>query len=261
MLQTAGRREVVAGACGDRILPRQTPWATTTSMCIPTRRAHRRVCACISCGSRKSKPQDQAQLCLFSDFVAPVQSARADYIGAIRGGPPASGIDAHVARFEGRARRLQQHHAEKRWPIDSPRRWPSACTNACAANSGAMLADEHLDSTGLIDEKYQGIRPAPGYPACPDHTEKQALWKLLDAEAQCRHPADRNICDVPHRGGQRFFLFFTSPGSLFRRREKSTAIKWRATRSAREWNWEKPSVGWRRFWATTRMPRPRLTRP
>jgi 5-methyltetrahydrofolate--homocysteine methyltransferase len=43
-------------------------------------------------------------------------------------------------------------------------------------------ADEHLDSSGLIDEKYQGIRPAPGYPACPDHTEKDALWKLLDAE-------------------------------------------------------------------------------
>jgi len=35
---------------------------------------------------------------------------------------------------------------------------------------------------GLIDEKYQGIRPAPGYPACPEHSEKAALWQLLDAE-------------------------------------------------------------------------------
>ena len=43
---------------------------------------------------------------------------------------------------------------------------------------------EHLDSESLIGEKYQGIRPAPGYPACPDHTEKRALFDLLDAEAK-----------------------------------------------------------------------------
>ena len=42
--------------------------------------------------------------------------------------------------------------------------------------------DEHLDNESLIDEKYQGIRPAPGYPACPDHTEKPLLWDLLDVE-------------------------------------------------------------------------------
>jgi 5-methyltetrahydrofolate--homocysteine methyltransferase len=42
--------------------------------------------------------------------------------------------------------------------------------------------DEHLTSDELIEEKYRGIRPAPGYPACPDHTEKQILWQLLDVE-------------------------------------------------------------------------------
>jgi 5-methyltetrahydrofolate--homocysteine methyltransferase len=41
---------------------------------------------------------------------------------------------------------------------------------------------KHLTSEELIKEKYQGIRPAPGYPACPDHTEKPMLFKLLDAE-------------------------------------------------------------------------------
>ena len=40
--------------------------------------------------------------------------------------------------------------------------------------------DEELDNEALIGEKYVGIRPAPGYPACPEHTEKQTLWKLLD---------------------------------------------------------------------------------
>ncbi len=43
--------------------------------------------------------------------------------------------------------------------------------------------DEHLDSSALIKEQYAGIRPAPGYPACPEHTEKQTLWTLLDVEA------------------------------------------------------------------------------
>ena len=42
--------------------------------------------------------------------------------------------------------------------------------------------DEALGEGGLIREEYRGIRPAPGYPACPDHTEKSALWSLLDAE-------------------------------------------------------------------------------
>jgi 5-methyltetrahydrofolate--homocysteine methyltransferase len=41
-------------------------------------------------------------------------------------------------------------------------------------------ADEDLDNEALIKERYVGIRPAPGYPACPDHTEKQKLWELLD---------------------------------------------------------------------------------
>jgi 5-methyltetrahydrofolate--homocysteine methyltransferase len=44
--------------------------------------------------------------------------------------------------------------------------------------------DEGLDTAALIEEQYQGIRPAIGYPACPDHTEKDLLWELLDAERQ-----------------------------------------------------------------------------
>jgi 5-methyltetrahydrofolate--homocysteine methyltransferase len=44
--------------------------------------------------------------------------------------------------------------------------------------------DEHLANEALIAEDYRGIRPAPGYPACPDHTEKGLLWQLLDVEAR-----------------------------------------------------------------------------
>ena len=44
----------------------------------------------------------------------------------------------------------------------------------------AYAPDEQLDNKNLIAESYRGIRPAPGYPACPDHTEKGKLWELLD---------------------------------------------------------------------------------
>jgi 5-methyltetrahydrofolate--homocysteine methyltransferase len=128
---------------------------------------------------QKSKPQDQAQLCL-SDFVAPAQSGRADYIGAFAV-TAGIGIDAHVARFEAAhddyssimlkalADRLAEALAERMHERVRREFWGYA-------------AQEQLDSSGLIREEYRGIRPAPGYPACPDHTEKATLWKLLDAE-------------------------------------------------------------------------------
>jgi 5-methyltetrahydrofolate--homocysteine methyltransferase len=48
----------------------------------------------------------------------------------------------------------------------------------------AYAPNEHLDNAAIIKEEYQGIRPAPGYPACPDHTEKGTLFRLLDATAR-----------------------------------------------------------------------------
>ena len=56
--------------------------------------------------------------------------------------------------------------------------------------------DETLSNEEMILEKYAGIRPAPGYPAQPDHTEKATLFKLLDAESERRREADRELCDV-----------------------------------------------------------------
>jgi len=128
---------------------------------------------------QKSKPQDQAQLCL-SDFVAPASSARADYIGAFAV-TAGIGIESHVARFEAQhddyssimlkalADRLAEALAERLHERVRREFW-------------AYAPDEHLDNTALIGEEYRGIRPAPGYPACPDHTEKALLWRLLDAD-------------------------------------------------------------------------------
>jgi 5-methyltetrahydrofolate--homocysteine methyltransferase len=128
---------------------------------------------------QKAKPQGQAQLCL-SDFIAPVQSGRADHLGgfAVTAG---IGIEAHIARFEAAhddyssillkalADRLAEAFAERMHERVRREFWGYA-------------PDEALGEGGLIREEYRGIRPAPGYPACPDHTEKSALWSLLDAE-------------------------------------------------------------------------------
>ena len=118
-------------------------------------------------------------MCL-SDFVAPADSGRADYIGAFAV-TAGIGIDEHVARFEAAhddygsimlkalADRLAEAFAERMHERVRREFWGYA-------------PDERLDSAGLIREDYRGIRPAPGYPACPDHTEKATLWQLLDAE-------------------------------------------------------------------------------
>ncbi|HMK85966.1 MAG TPA: methionine synthase [Steroidobacteraceae bacterium] len=128
---------------------------------------------------QKAKPPAQAQLCL-ADFLAPAESSRADYIGAFAV-TAGIGIDAHVARFEAAhddygsimlkalADRLAEAFAERMHERVRRELWGYA-------------PEEALDSAALIREQYRGIRPAPGYPACPDHTEKGALWQLLDAE-------------------------------------------------------------------------------
>jgi 5-methyltetrahydrofolate--homocysteine methyltransferase len=128
---------------------------------------------------QKSKPQGHAQLCL-ADFVAPKQSGRSDYLGAFAV-TAGLGIGEHVARFEAAhddyssimlkalADRLAEAFAERLHERVRREFWGYA-------------SDEALDNASLIREEYRGIRPAPGYPACPDHSEKAALWGLLDPE-------------------------------------------------------------------------------
>jgi 5-methyltetrahydrofolate--homocysteine methyltransferase len=125
------------------------------------------------------KPPGRPNLCL-ADFVAPEGSGVTDWVGgfAVTAG---LGIEPHIARFEAahddyRAillKALADRYAEAaaEWLHAKVRReyWGYA-------------ADEAMPNEALIEERYQGIRPAPGYPACPDHTEKRTLFQLLDAE-------------------------------------------------------------------------------
>ncbi|MDG2244277.1 MAG: methionine synthase [Rhodospirillaceae bacterium] len=123
--------------------------------------------------------RDRANFAL-SDFVAPKDSGHVDTIGAfvVTAG---LGIDEHVQAFEDAhddynsillkalADRLAEAFAERMHQRIRTELWGYA-------------PDEDLNNEDLIREQYQGIRPAPGYPASPDHTEKGLLWDLLDAE-------------------------------------------------------------------------------
>jgi 5-methyltetrahydrofolate--homocysteine methyltransferase len=129
---------------------------------------------------QKTKPEGHAHHCL-ADFLAPVETGLEDYIGAFAVSA-GFGLEPHLARFEkahddyssillkALADRLAEALAEYLHERVRKEYWGYDCT-------------ESLSNEQRIAEYYRGIRPAPGYPACPDHTEKLKLWKLLDAEA------------------------------------------------------------------------------
>jgi 5-methyltetrahydrofolate--homocysteine methyltransferase len=115
------------------------------------------------------------------DFVAPKETGVADWVGAFAV-TAGLGSQAKVMEFkeqlddynaillESLADRLAEAFAERLHERVRKEFWGYA-------------PDEDLDNVGLIKEQYAGIRPAPGYPACPEHTEKQTLWELLDVQA------------------------------------------------------------------------------
>src|SRR5210317_1204004 len=129
---------------------------------------------------QRAKAEGHAQSCL-ADYVAPAGNGYTDFIGAFAV-TAGIGIDEHVERFEKEhddysaiilkalADRLAEALAEYMHARTRREFWGYA-------------SDEALSNAELIAEKYHGIRPAPGYPACPDHTEKGKLWELLDVEA------------------------------------------------------------------------------
>jgi 5-methyltetrahydrofolate--homocysteine methyltransferase len=129
---------------------------------------------------QQSKKGDGRPNLALADFVAPKESGVTDYVGlfAVTTG---IGLDALVAEFEGAnddynailskalADRLAEAFAERLHERVRREFW-------------GYDPAESLDNDSLIHEKYQGVRPAPGYPACPDHTEKRTLFALLEAE-------------------------------------------------------------------------------
>ncbi len=127
--------------------------------------------------SAKNKPQPN--YCL-ADFVAPLDANKTDWVGAFAV-TSGFGMEERVEAFkkahddynaillEALADRFAEAFAEKMHELTRKIFWGYA-------------VDETLENEDIIREKYQGIRPAPGYPACPEHTEKGTLWKLLEPE-------------------------------------------------------------------------------
>jgi 5-methyltetrahydrofolate--homocysteine methyltransferase len=127
------------------------------------------------------KTEGRAHLCL-ADFVAPRDAGLADYIGgfAVSTG---EGLDALVAEFE--ANRDDYSAIMAKALADRLAEAFAECLHERTRKTlWGYAPQESLDRDGLIDEAYRGIRPAPGYPACPDHTEKATLFDLLDAPAR-----------------------------------------------------------------------------
>jgi 5-methyltetrahydrofolate--homocysteine methyltransferase len=128
---------------------------------------------------QQEKPADQFNHCL-ADYLAPRASGRIDYIGgfAVTAG---HGVDAFAAEFRAvsddynaiMSQALGDRLAEAMAELFHKR-----AREACGFGR-----TENLSPADLIRERYRGIRPAPGYPACPDHTEKPLLFQLMGAEA------------------------------------------------------------------------------
>jgi len=156
------------------------------------------------------KPVERPDFCL-ADFIAPKDSGRQDWIGmfAVTAG---IGIDAHVARFEADhddynaillkalADRLAEALAERLHQRVRTQFW-------------GYVADEALDNEALIAEKYIGIRPAPGYPACPEHSEKATLFRLLDAGSHAGMSLTESFAMLPTAAVSGYY--FSHPQSQY----------------------------------------------
>ncbi len=156
------------------------------------------------------KPVDRPDFCL-ADFITPQGSGKQDWIGgfAVTAG---IGIDAHVARFEADhddynaillkslADRLAEAFAERLHQRVRKEFW-------------GFATDETLDNDALIAERYRGIRPAPGYPACPEHSEKGTLFQLLDAPGNAGMSLTESFAMLPTAAVSGYY--FSHPGSQY----------------------------------------------
>lgn len=159
---------------------------------------------------QNEKAADQPYLCL-SDFVAPKETGKQDYLGlfAVTAG---IGIEPLIEAYEkdhddynsimikALADRLAEAFAEKMHELVRKKYW-------------GFAKDETLTNEEIIREKYNSIRPAPGYPACPDHTEKRKLFDLLQVEKNAGITLTENFAMYPTAAVSGFY--FAHPESKY----------------------------------------------
>jgi len=145
-----------------------------------------------------------------SDFIAPTETGLRDYMGAfaVTAGVGvkelcdrfrAENDDYNAIMTEALADRLAEAFAE--------------CLHKMVRDEWGYGLSEGLTPAELIQEKYRGIRPAPGYPACPDHTEKGTIWRLLDVEAATGMKLTESFAMWP--GSSVSGLYFAHPESRY----------------------------------------------
>jgi len=157
---------------------------------------------------QRVKTGEQANRCL-ADFIGP--DGVEDYIGAFAV-TAGIGIDKKVAEFEA---------AHDDYNAILLKALADRLAEACAEYMHEQVRKEHwgyasdeaLNNEALITEQYKGIRPAPGYPACPDHTEKAMLWKLLDVERNVGISLTDSYAMVPTAAVSGFY--FSHPDSTY----------------------------------------------
>ena len=160
---------------------------------------------------RQQSDRDGSEPCRsLADFIAPKETGLSDHIGAFA---VTSGIglkelcdrfraehdDYNAIMAEAIADRLAEAFAE--------------CLHKRVRDEWGYGSDEGLSNADLIQEKYRGIRPAAGYPACPDHTEKGPLWRLLDVEANTGMRITESFAMWP--GSSVSGLYFAHPESRY----------------------------------------------
>lgn len=135
-------------------------------------------CLCMLRQQKIRPGKNQSNQCL-ADYVAPVDSGHDDWIGAFAV-TTGHGIEEHLERFAAD----HDDYSEIMLKVLADRLAEAFAEylHARARRDFGYGTDENLSNEELIAEKYRGIRPAPGYPACPDHTEKEKLWRLLDVD-------------------------------------------------------------------------------
>ena len=156
------------------------------------------------------KEKNRSNLCL-ADFIAPKETGKTDYLGLFA---LTTGIDIeplvkqyeddhdhyHAIMIKAIADRLAEAFAEYLHQKIRQEDW-------------GYSQNETFNCSDLIKEKYQGIRPAPGYPACPEHTEKGTLFHLLDAENQTGIQLTENFAMYPAASVSGFY--FANPASHY----------------------------------------------
>lgn len=143
-----------------------------------------------------NKPAGQPNYSL-ADFIAPKsgENAKDDYMGAFA---VTSGLEAEALAEQYKTDHDDYNNILMKALADRLAEAFAECMHAIVRNeTWGYVSDKNLTNAELIKEKYQGIRPAPGYPACPDHTEKAALFRLLNPEANAGITLTENFAMFP----------------------------------------------------------------